>query len=576
MNTGWPNLALQKHSSLPLHLLTQGATTVEVLTTDPDGEVLHSNAASTGCLTVLAHPDLSRIGDQFCWPLMSGRALDLSRLTPLFQSVSGAPSRALEDIRLSRSPLMLKSTVTGIELSSEGDRIRFELEGRPVFGRENVSHKLLQRGVILTLGKYVALMLRGTPAPITAKPIPELLGVSPEMRRVWDELVRIASLNLPVLLTGESGVGKELVARAIHQHSARMGQQFIAVNLAAMTAGTATAQLFGYAKGAFTGAEARRQGYFGEAEGGTLFLDEIGETPVEVQPMLLRAIESGEIQPLGLPPRASNVRVVSATDANLEDLVAAGRFRSALLHRLRATHIAIPPLRARREDIPILLLHFLREALPRFSALARLDSSQEGAPPWLQLQTILALLRYPWPGNVRELRNVAYELAVGSHAQSRASIPTWLETRLEQLEQVGASLRPHDFSTPLSEPTVSDRLAKEGSKDSFKDSSKEVRELASQKHTQKPAQISPDLLKTTLEQHDWQIGISAQTLGISRNSLYALMREHGIVHAAGLPATEILEAAAAEGSNDPARLAARLRVSERGLLLRMRTLGLVL
>lgn len=560
MNSGWPNLVPQELSSAPAHPLISAATTVEVLTTDPEGEVLHTSTAGCGCLTVLAHPDLSRIGDQFLWPLTPGREIQLSRLSPLFQSASGNPTKALEDTRLSRSPLLLRATLTGIELVREGDRVRLELEGHPVLGPEHVTHKLLQRGVVLTLGKYVALMLRAVPGSVPGKPIPELLGVSPEIWRVWDEIVRIASLNLPVLLSGESGVGKELVARAIHQHSARVGQPFIAVNLAAMTAGTAAAELFGYAKGAFPGAETRRQGYFGEAEAGTLFLDELGETPVEVQPMLLRAIESGEIQPLGLPPRTSDVRVVSATDAELEGLVSAGRFRSALFHRLRATHIAIPSLRARREDIPVLLLHFLREALPRFSALARLDPAGEGAPPWLQLQTVLGLMRYPWPGNVRELRNVAYELAVGSHAQPRASIPAWLETRIEQAEQAGADFRPLKPHVHTAEPTGGGRTTKEASAPAHL----------------KPAHVSADLLRSTLEQHDWQIGNSAHALGISRNSLYALMREYGIVHAAGLSATEILEAAAAEGSKDPVLLAARLRVSERGLVLRMRTLGLVL
>ena len=538
-------------------LLAQSATTVDAVTTDPGLESRLPTRPFWWCLTILAHPDLTRIGAQYLWDSIPGRELLLSRLSPQFRIMDQQPSLPLDDTRISRSPIYIRSTPSGLELEAESGRVLFELDGRPVAGLERISTPTLTQGVMLTLGRHVCLMLNTAPKPGDEAPVPGLLGVSGAIRSLWAELARVAPLDMPVLLTGESGVGKELAAHAIHRLSPRAQRSFVAVNVAAMTSSTAAAELFGHSKGAFTGAEARRGGYFGEAEGGTLFLDEIGETPSEVQPMLLRAIESGEIQPLGLAPRASNVRIISATDAQLEKLVAAGRFRPALLHRLRATHIALPPLRSRREDIPMLLLHFLQEALPRFSAQDRLLSPSGSALPWLGTELILQLMRYSWPGNVRELRNVAYEIALGSHALPTAVLPAWLQERLNPLASPQAMLR---LTDPGQEPTHPPQPSPpEASAPSLR-----------------PSDISADLLRSTLEARDWQIGATAQVLGISRNSLYALMREFGIVHAAGLTSAEILAAAALEESREPARLAARLKVSERGLLLRMRTLGLSL
>lgn len=535
----------------------QGATTVDAITTDPGRDHRLASRSEGWCLTILAHPTPSRIGAQFHWDSSPGLEVQLSRLTPLFRSVFPPSELPLEDSRISRSPIRILTTLRGLELTADNTRVRFELDGRPVTGREFLSTSALGRGVVLTLGRHVALLLNAAPHPGQSVPIPGLLGVSGSIRRVWEEIARVAPLDLPVLLTGESGVGKELAAHAIHRLSTRANRNFVAVNIAAMTSSTAAAELFGHSRGAFTGAEARRVGYFGEAEGGTLFLDEIGETPFDVQPMLLRAIESGEIQPLGLPPRTSNVRILSATDAQLEKLMSAGRFRPALLHRLRATHVALPPLRDRREDIPVLLVHFLQEALSRFSAQAHLEPTREGVSPWLSTELVMALIRYSWPGNVRELRNVAYEIALNCHALQTAVPPQWLAERLQEAELSPIARRPTDpgdssMSTPraVSTDTVAQGL--------------------------RPAEISEELLRSTLEAKDWGIGATALALGISRNSLYTLMKDFGIVHAAGLTSAEILAAAEAEKSRDPGRLAARLRVSERGLVLRMRTLGLQL
>ena len=197
---------------------------------------------------------------------------------------------------------------------------------------------------------------------------------------------------MSVLVLGESGVGKELIARAIHGASARAGK-LVAVNCAAMPAALFEAQLFGHVKGTFTGADRDAPGFVRTANGGTLFLDEIGELPLSLQPKLLRFLQEGEIHPVGAEsPVRVDVRVVSATNRNLEELVRQGRFREDLYYRLHVVPIHVPPLRERLEEIPLLASHFLRELCG------------PGAPRIAE-DALAALANHAWPGNVRQLRN---------------------------------------------------------------------------------------------------------------------------------------------------------------------------
>jgi DNA-binding NtrC family response regulator len=207
---------------------------------------------------------------------------------------------------------------------------------------------------------------------------------------------KLAPSNITVLITGETGTGKELFARALHDSSPRSTKPFIPFNCSAVSREMLDAQLFGYRKGAFTGAADAFQGVVRAAAGGTLFLDEIGEVALDVQPKLLRFLESGEIHPLGEPrPIAVDVRVVAATNANLEQLVDDGRFREDLFYRLNVVRLHVPPLRERREEIPPLVQHFLdkygREA--QKSGMRVADETME------------YLILYKWPGNVRQLAN---------------------------------------------------------------------------------------------------------------------------------------------------------------------------
>ncbi|NGX17046.1 sigma-54-dependent Fis family transcriptional regulator [Wenzhouxiangella sp. XN24] len=223
-----------------------------------------------------------------------------------------------------------------------------------------------------------------------------MIGRSAPMRHLFAAIRQIAPLNGPVVITGESGVGKELVARALHAESRRADEPFVPVNCAAMPAELMESELFGHAKGAFTGAVQQRAGLFVEADGGTLLLDEIGEMPLDTQAKLLRVLENGSIRPLGADREIRvDVRLVAATNRNLEAEVAAGRFRKDLFFRLETFPLVVPPLRDRGDDVDLLAARFVA----RFAALA-------GRPAPTLTEASLALLNaYPFPGNVRELAN---------------------------------------------------------------------------------------------------------------------------------------------------------------------------
>lgn len=227
-----------------------------------------------------------------------------------------------------------------------------------------------------------------------------IVADSPAMKRVMDMVARVAPKDVTVLLVGESGAGKDVVARVIHAHSRRADKPLIRFNAAAIPSDLAEAELFGHAKGAFTGAQAARQGYFQQANRGTLFIDEIGELPLAIQAKVLRALQSGEVQPLGGRAETVDARLVAATNRDLAADVKSGRFREDLYYRLNVVPIRIPPLRERPEDVEPLVRSFVRRYAERYGMNGvDLDSS-----------LIDALRTNTWPGNVRELENTIAQL----------------------------------------------------------------------------------------------------------------------------------------------------------------------
>ncbi len=232
----------------------------------------------------------------------------------------------------------------------------------------------------------------------------ELVGRSAEMRALFGTLAQVAATDFTVLVRGESGTGKERVAEAIHAASPRRGGPLVVFDCAAIPASLVESELFGHEKGAFTGAVTRRVGCLEAADGGTLFLDEVGELPLELQPKLLRALERREVRPLGATEaRRVDVRFVAATHRELAEAVNAGTFREDLYYRLAVVRVRVPPLRRRREDLPLLLRHLLERAT-RDGERARALEARLSDGDWIRLAA------HPWPGNVRELRNVVERL----------------------------------------------------------------------------------------------------------------------------------------------------------------------
>ena len=228
-----------------------------------------------------------------------------------------------------------------------------------------------------------------------------LIGRSPAMQEIYRVLARLMGTELTVLISGESGTGKELVARALHDYGRRRNGPFVAVNMAAIPRELIESDLFGYEKGAFTGATSRGSGRFEQAEGGTLFLDEIGDMPLEAQTRLLRVLQQGEYTTVGgRQLLRTNVRIIAATNKDLRGLIAQGLFREDLFYRLNVVPLRLPPLRERSDDIPDLVRHFLRQA-------AEAGLAQKTITP----EALDLLRRHRWPGNVRELENLIRRVA---------------------------------------------------------------------------------------------------------------------------------------------------------------------
>jgi two-component system, NtrC family, response regulator AtoC len=239
------------------------------------------------------------------------------------------------------------------------------------------------------------------PPAVAPAPVSSLVGRSPAMLEVYKKIGMVADSRATVLITGESGTGKELVARAIHANGPRSQQRFLAVNCGAFTESLLESELFGHVRGSFTGANANKVGIFEDANGGTVFLDEVSEMSPALQVKLLRTLEAQEVRPVGSnQPVRIDVRMIAASNRNLADWVAAGRFREDLFYRLRVIEIDLPPLRDRAEDIPLLVAHFLQKL-----------GSEAGRTLNMAPEALSALVAYAWPGNVRELLNTLESVA---------------------------------------------------------------------------------------------------------------------------------------------------------------------
>lgn len=332
----------------------------------------------------------------------------------------------------------------------------------------------------------------------SAEPAPEIIGSAASMQEVFRAIGRLSGSNLSVLINGESGTGKELVARALHNHSPRADKPFIAINIAAIPSELLESELFGHEKGAFTGATTQRKGWFEQAHGGTLFLDEIGDMPAELQTRLLRVLQDGRFYRVGGHDQInSDVRIIAATNQDLEGRVRDGKFREDLFHRLNVIRIHLPPLRERREDIPALAQHFLKK------------SAQElgGEPKRLAPETDRYFGELPWPGNVRQLENTCRWLTVMAPGQTVRVDDLPPELRATAADRQSGQ----DWEQGLRD-LVETQLAR-GESEIFKDIN---------------ARFERVLMEAALKHTGGRKQDAAKRLGWGRNTLTRKLQEHGM------------------------------------------------
>lgn len=509
-------------------------------------------------LTLVWHPNAHRAGERILlYPLTKGGEVHISRAEPDFVRNGSAAGEPLDDPYISRKPIVLRAAKGGgITVITAADGTRVTCGQTPVEDRIDLEPDQIARGVPLVLaGRIVLLLHLVEPEVGTSASSMGMVGDSAGIRRVRVHVERVADLNVPVLIRGETGTGKELVARAIHDKSPRRTGPFVGVNLAAIPKELAAAELFGAAKGAFTGANRDREGFFQTARGGTLFLDELGEAPLDVQVMLLRVLETGEMYPVGASaPIPADVRLIAATDANLEQQIKNDRFKAPLLHRLSGYEIWIPPLRQRREDIGVLVYHFAKEELAAIGESHRLHSTDPYTDPWLPPALATLLVTYDWTGNIRQLRNVVRRIVIGSRGQATTQLDPQLEAELSASAQPppAPNTPPPPAPLPASVPQPS---APSGPR-------------------RKPSEVSEAELVSVLRTNAWDLKAAADELGIPRPSIYDLIQRSPNIRKAGDLSSDEIKRCFHDCGGDLDRMVTMLEVSKRALQRRLNELGL--
>lgn len=517
-------------------------------TLDGGNATVQRSLSPVPLLTILGHPDPGRVGDT-CWlaALDEPRSrVELNRAAPEFVSPSGGRGRPLLSPFVSRRPVSLSHTASGVLALDPGELAgRVAVDGDKLTSRVSFPPERLDEGVVIRLGTHVVLLWHREVPPVGARASNDLglVGETASIRELRAEILRLARAPGAVLLGGETGTGKELVAAALHQASERAGRPYVVVNMAAIPASLAASELFGHRRGAFSGASEAHDGFFVRADRGTLFLDEIGDTPDDVQAALLRVLETGEVQAVGARTvREVDVRLIAATDADLEGAIQSGRFRAPLFYRLSANQLHLPPLRQRRADIGRLLLYFLKQELASLGRADLLTPEATERDVWLSAGVVDRLARYDWPGNVRQLRNVARYLA----GRSSSGGPL-------RKDDPGLTRLLGDAPTP---PGTAPRGSAPGSTPggvSTADPDLDHRNL------------SDDDLLRLMEAVDFKLGDAAKRLGISRPTINGLVDAHPTLKRPKFLTDEEIEAARAQSTDTGQPLWRILRVSARGL-----------
>ncbi|MFC3079043.1 sigma-54-dependent transcriptional regulator [Phenylobacterium terrae] len=442
-------------------------------------------------------------GDEAISHLTSGAAVDLILLDLVMPNLSGQETLAEMRARGFSQPVIVLTAQGGIDTV-----VKAMQAGAADFFVKPASPERIMVSIrnALSMGALKGEVERLKKHASGRFTFQDMVGTSPGMQLVRRMGERAAKSSIPILITGESGVGKEVIARAVHGSSERAGKPFVAVNCGAIPENLVESILFGHEKGSFTGATDKHLGKFQEANGGTLFLDEVGELPLEMQVKLLRALQESEIDPIGAKRSVKvDVRIVSATNRDLSQAVKEGRFREDLFYRLNVFPIEAPSLRERREDIPALVDHFIR----------RFNVEEGKTVVGASAETLACLTAFDWPGNVRQLENAVYRAIV------LADAPYLQPYDFPSISGLAAPM-PEAAGSPMANLPTAQQLVAEAPADA------PVRILDERGHLRTLEEIERDLIQLAIEIYAGHMSEVARRLGIGRSTLYRKVREQGL------------------------------------------------
>ena len=490
--------------------------------------VSFSSQISLYAMTIAYHSDWKRIGaTTYLEGLDQGKVFTLSRLEPEFGVPYSKNTYCLDDRYISRKPITIQQLNGRLLITHHPEGTGIRIDGIHIRAQHYIFEEQLKNGVVMELGGRVIVVLHSLTPDRRSPNMHRMLGVSEGIENIRRSVDRVADLNVPVLIRGETGTGKELVASALHNASPRCTRPMLAVNVGAIPESLAISELFGAKKGSFTGANKDKPGYFSQANNSTLFLDEIGDAPDEVQVALLRTLETSEVRPVGGTETLKvDVRLVAATDADLESKLESQDFRNPLLQRLAGFEIWIPRLAQRKPDIGLLLSEFLRF---EFDAIAEQRHYQELDPnsEMLWYQFFRHALEFDWPGNIRQMRNVARQVAIHNRLANFTSIPPRVEAMLleENQRQAEEDLKNNGNGIEQEETPVPEGNIREYVKAAEPDPIAPPR--------RKPSTIDEPELLEALQRQRWDLKNTAQDLNISRAALYKMIEANPNVRKAG-------------------------------------------
>lgn len=513
-------------------------------------------SSQTLTITIAFHPDISRIGEQYRHVKKEyEQCFRISRNFPLFEEISAEQKplrRPLIDQFISRTPLIMSKQGTSWHLQKTNGGTRLSDVNNNDINSLYLDQQMLERRYFICLAARIVLCIHCTDGVTHQALDYDLLGVSDNLARVRTLIANIAPLKTPVLVRGESGTGKELVAQALHKNGRSTCPKMVCVNIGAIPTELITTELFGNTKGAFTGAT-NKVGLFQLANNSSLFLDEIGEASSEVQVALLRALETGVIKALGASSeQAVNVRIIAATDANLESLISQESFRMPLLQRLSGLVIEILPLRKRPEDIGIVLTKFIYDALVSSKQIDKLvNTTNFNHCYWAWFYAQCCTL--PWLGNVRQIKNVATQLSIALLEHPNIASFDWYAF----VEKI-----PTDMPGPQG-PNIHVNHEKPEDDTRHKETIK-----------RKPREITDHEILRELQRNNWEIKQTADCLGISRAALYIRVDSHPEIKRAGDLSAIVLSRAYCESAGNIDTMVQHLKVSKPALRRRLHEIGL--